>query len=76
MNEMAGTIRVMVPQLMAERDMNISELAKELKISWPTARKLARGTYVPSNDQLVKLCELFNVKPGEILVYRSDNGDR
>ena len=73
-----GTIRVMVPQLMAEHDMNISDLAEALAISWPTAKKLARGKLPRlSAEQFAKVCDLFNVQPGDILKYRPDgNGDQ
>lgn len=70
-----GNIRVMVPQLMAEHGMNISDLAEQLDVSWPTAKKLAQGDlpYIRP-EQLARLCEIFNVQPGDILVYRSDGG--
>jgi DNA-binding Xre family transcriptional regulator len=68
-----GTIRVMVPQLMAENDMNITDLAEAMGVSWPTAQKMASGRHVPSGEYLVKLCEIFNVDPGEILVYRPED---
>lgn len=70
-----GSIRVMIPQLMAENEMNISDLAERLGISWPTAKKLARGR-LPwiRPDQLAKLCEIFGVDPGDILVYLPDEG--
>lgn len=72
-----GSIRVMVPQLMAENGINISTLAELLGVSRPTASKLASGR-MPwiRPDQLAKMCEIFNVQPGEILVYRPDGGDR
>ena len=70
--DMPGTIRIMVPQLMAEDDMNISDLAKKMGVSWPTAQRLASGRHVPNREQLAKLCEIFDVDPGEILVYRPE----
>lgn len=76
---MAGNLRVMVPQLMAEKDMNISDLARALSISWPTAQKLARGRLTdPRIEQmLADICELFEVQPGDFLIYRPDSeGDR
>ena len=72
-----GNIRVMVPQLMAENGMNISQLAVHLDVSWPTAQKLARGQMPWIRPGiLVKLCEIFGVQPGEILIYRPDEGDQ
>ncbi len=68
-----GTIRVMVPQLMAENDMNISDLANALGLSWPTARKLARGKLPRlTAEQFAKMCDIFKAQPGDILVYLPD----
>jgi DNA-binding Xre family transcriptional regulator len=71
-----GTIRVMVPQLMAESNLNISQLAELLGISHVTAGKLAKGR-LPwiRPEQLAKMCEIFRVQVGDILIYRPD-GDR
>lgn len=72
-----GNIRVMVPQLMAENGINISQLAEMLEVSRPTASKLASGK-LPwlRPEQLARLCEIFDVEVGEILVYRPENGDQ
>jgi putative transcriptional regulator len=71
-----GNIRVMVPQLMAESDINISRLADLLGISRATAGKLAKGKLPWIRlEQLAKMCEIFQVQPGEILIYRPD-GDQ
>jgi DNA-binding Xre family transcriptional regulator len=72
-----GSIRVMVPQLMAEKGINITELAKALGVSRPTAGKLAAGR-LPwiRPDQLAKMCEIFNVEVGDILIYRPNGGER
>lgn len=68
-----GTIRVMVPQLMAEHDMNISDLAKALGISWPTAKKMARGQLPRlTSEQLATLCDIFDAQPGDIFSYLPD----
>lgn len=72
-----GDIRVMIPQLMAESGINISELADLIGVSRPTASKLASGR-MPwiRPDQLAKMCEIFDVEVGEILIYRPEDGGR
>jgi DNA-binding Xre family transcriptional regulator len=76
-----GTLRVMVPQIMAEKGMNVSDLAKALGTSWPTANKLASGKMawaLPEwAENFVKLCEIFGIQPGDVLVIMpDDNGDQ
>jgi len=63
-----GTIRVMVPQLMAENGMNISDLAKLLDVSWITARRIRDGEAPIKMLHLEILCKRFEVKPGEIFI--------
>jgi DNA-binding Xre family transcriptional regulator len=72
-----GTIRVMIPQLMAEHDMNITRFAELMNISRPTAGKLAKGKLPWIRvDQLIRICELFNVRVEDILIYQPDGTGR
>ena len=73
-----GAIRVMVPQLLAEKKVKAKDLEKAIGVSKPTALRLAKGE-MPwlRPDQLVMLCEYFEVDLSEILIYRPDgDGNR
>ncbi len=72
---MAGTIRVMVPQLMAEHKppLNKVQLAKLIGCSRPTATLLAQGKWARlSQKQTEAMCDLFKLDIGEIFVYQPD----
>jgi DNA-binding Xre family transcriptional regulator len=67
-----GSIRVMLPQLMAENGDSVSDLARELNVSWETAKRKSMGESSLTAGELAKLCERYGVQPGEIFVYRPD----
>lgn len=66
---MPGTMRIMVPQLMAERHVRVKDIQRVLGISRPTASKIANGLMIPSKPgDFAKLCELLGARPEEVLV--------
>jgi putative transcriptional regulator len=69
-----GTVRVRVPEILAERKLTISELMRGTGLAYNTASAWARG-YVDRYDAktLAALCEYFELEPGDILVYVSQD---
>ena len=57
--------------LLAERDMNLSQLAELANIHYTTLRRFA-GDEITSihKDTLSKVCAALSVQPGDIFVYR------
>lgn len=76
---MSGKIRVMVPQLMQERGIQPMELIYGAKLAPGTAYTLSnpekseKMTAI-SFDVLVRLCQFFEVKPGDILRMEENDG--
>jgi DNA-binding Xre family transcriptional regulator len=70
-------IRWRVPELLKKRGWTPGQLAAESGLSRPAAYRLAKGGPVPRIDAttLDRLCELFDVEPGE-LIERVPNGGR
>lgn len=69
-NLMAGTIQNKVPELMARRRWNITDLARAMGVSNFTAGRLYHGQgKAIAYETLAKLCEALEAEPGEILVY-------
>lgn len=64
-----GYIRVLIPQLAGEHRLTISGFAEAIGVTWPTAKKLFSGKVVPNGEQLLAICEYFNVQPGDVLKY-------
>jgi putative transcriptional regulator len=63
-------IKVRVPDLLKEHDLNISDLMRKANIAYATAHKLSKGNGKGmSFEVLNSLCELFDVEVGEILEY-------
>ena len=70
-DRMPDNIRVMIPQLMAEKGIKVKDIAEVLGISRPTAGKIAKGQMLPSDpDQLAKLFNLLEAKPEDILILQ------
>ena len=66
---MAGTMRIMVPQLMAERGVKVKDIQRTLGISRPTASKIAKGRMIPRDPtDFAKLCDLLRARPEDVLV--------
>ncbi len=59
--------------LLAERDMNLSQLAEQAGIHYTTMRRFA-GDEITSihKDTLDKVCRALHVQPGDLFVYRPD----
>lgn len=66
--EEAAKIRVNLGARMGERDLCISDLARALEVSWPTAQRLRAGEW-PRLDatRFARLCVLLDAQPGDIL---------
>ncbi len=70
-----GTVRIMVPQLRAEKKVKVNDIAKALNISRQTASLIANGKQLPQKpEDLQKLCELFGVGMEDLV--RSEDGAR
>ena len=59
--------------LLAERDMNLSDLAELADIHYTTMRRFA-GDEITSihKGTLDKVCAALGVQPGDIFIYRPD----
>jgi DNA-binding Xre family transcriptional regulator len=67
---MVGTVRVKVPDLLAQRNMSTPDLMFGARLAAATAYRLADGDAERiSFDVLARLCAFFNVGIGEILEY-------
>jgi DNA-binding Xre family transcriptional regulator len=67
MNETGG-IKVRVPELLEERDMNTSDLMYGARLAQGTAYRLADGdAEAMTFDVLISLCNFFGVGVGDIL---------
>ncbi len=66
-------IKLKVPELLQQHDLNATDLMRKANIAYGTAFKLAKGNGKGiSFDILNTLCELFDVEVGEILEYIPD----
>ena len=77
---MSSKIRVMVPKLMKERNLEPMDLFRKGGVGLGTAYTLAdeeksQKLSGMSFDVLAKLCDFLGVNVSDILVYTSDNGD-
>lgn len=73
---MAGTVRLMVPELLRERGQTASDLMYGARLAPATAYRLAEGeksTERISFKVLASLCSYFGVGVSEILVYVPGN---
>ena len=60
--------------LLAERDMNLSDLAELAGLHYTTVRRFA-GDVVTSihKETLEKVCKALGVQPGDIFIYKDDS---
>jgi len=66
-------IKVRVPELLKEHNLNATDLMREAKLAYGTALKLSKGRGKGmSFEVLDSLCKLFDVEVGEILEYIPD----
>ena len=60
--------------LLAERDMNLSDLAETAGIHYTTLRRFAGdGLTSIHKDTLEKICAVLDVQPGDVFVYKKDD---
>ena len=72
-NAMPGTVRLRVPEILKQRNMNTSEFAKASKLSFNTASALARGMYDRIGlETIARVCDALQVEPGELFEYTQD----
>ena len=63
-----GDITLKVKELMEERGMSVSDLQYDLRVTRPTAARLAESEGTGMSFSLLgRLCELFEVSPEKIL---------
>jgi DNA-binding Xre family transcriptional regulator len=66
-------IKVKVPQLLKERDLNATDLMRKANIAYATAYRLSKGQGTAiSFDVLSSLCDFFEVPVEEILEYEAE----
>ena len=63
--------------LLAERDMNLSDLAELAGLHYTTVRRFA-GDVVTSihKDTLSKVCKALGVQPGDLFIYKDDSNEQ
>ena len=63
-------IKVKVPELLKQNNLNATDLSRKTNIAYATAYRLAKGKgSAISFDVLDALCKFFQVKVEEILEY-------
>ena len=63
-------IKVKVPELLKERDLNATDLMRKANIAYATAYRLSKGQGTAiSFDVLDSLCKFFEVSIDKILEY-------
>ncbi len=66
-------IKVKVPELLAQHNMNATDLMRRGNIAYATALRLSKGHATAiSFEVLESLCQLFNVGVSEVLEYEKD----
>ena len=69
-----GAVRLRVPDILKERGMTASDLARATGLTYNTASALARGFYDRIGlDTISMLCAGLNVQPGDLFVYRPES---
>jgi len=59
--------------VLAERDINLSQLAELADIHYTTMRRFASDEITSIHKEtLDKVCRALEVQPGDIFIYRSD----
>ena len=70
-------IKVKVPELMKQEGLNATDLMRKASIAYPTALRLSKGeANAITFDVLEALCELFDVRVQDVLVYIPDSKKR
>ena len=74
LNAMAsGTVRLRVPEILKERGMTASDLARATGLAYNTASALARGFYDRIGlDTISALCVGLKIVPGELFEYQPE----
>ena len=66
-------IKVKVPELLKERDLNATDLMRKANIAYATAYRLSKGQGTAiSFDVLDALCKFFEAPVQEILEYQQE----
>lgn len=66
-------IKVRVPELLKERNLNATDLMRKANLAYGTALKISKGRGKGmSFEVLDSLCKLFDVEVGGILEYVPD----
>ncbi len=50
-------------------DLTQYKIEKDTGLGTGTARNLLREDYIPGGNTLVKICDTYNIHPGEFLFY-------
>lgn len=65
----SGKMKIMVPELLAEREWKPFDLVRKAGIAQGTAYRLANGeAEAITMDVLDRLCDVFGVEVGDIIV--------
>ena len=69
-------IKVKIPQLLQEHNMNATDLMRKGEIAYATALRLSKGEGTGiSFDVLNNICKLFNVGVDAVLEYVPDDNN-
>jgi putative transcriptional regulator len=69
----AGAVRLRIPDILKERGMTVSDLARVTGLTFNTASALSRGFYDRIGlNTISMLCAGLNVQPGDLFVYRPE----
>jgi putative transcriptional regulator len=72
-----GSIINNVSAVAGKKRMQVSDLAREAKVSYDTVKRLWYGTAKRVDlSTLASLCEALNCQPGDLFVYTGDGNDR
>jgi len=74
---MMGTIINRISEVAGKQKMQVSDLAKEAKISYDTAKRLWYATALRLDlSTLASICEALNCQPGDLFTYVGDSHGR
>ena len=72
---MSGEIKNNVSELAGKKRMQISDLAREAKISYETAKRLWHDeTEAVRFDTMAAICKVLDCQPGDLFEYVKDSG--